>query len=218
MSDQRSAISEQQSDDSRPLTADRASPFRDHRARFDAGRLGMWLFLASLAVLFAATLIGYIVIRFQLDAWPTDLPSLPGALWISTLLLAISSATMHMALLSARRDNQARLRISMAMTTILAISFLAIQSYCWYTWFNALGDHWETSQGYRWALMSFYVLTGIHAVHVIGGVAPMIIVTFRALAGRYSNTFHAGVHYCAMYWHFLGAVWIILFLTLLMGT
>ena len=66
------------------------NPFSDPRLRFEAGKLGMWLFLASLAMLFGATVIGFIVIRLQTDDWPATLPPLPPILWLSTLLLLLS--------------------------------------------------------------------------------------------------------------------------------
>jgi cytochrome c oxidase subunit III len=203
----------------------KASPFRTESARFLAGRFGMALFLVSLAMLFAASLVGYLVIRLYAENWPDDLPPLPRTLWISTLILVVSSYTMQQALNAVRRDETARLKRMMLTTTLLAGVFLVLQAYCWTAWFAQLGELWhppaadEVEQAvHRWALTSFFVLTGLHALHVIGGLAPMILVTARALADRYSAARHHGVHYCMMYWHFLGVVWVILFTTLLIGT
>ncbi|MCZ6542722.1 MAG: cytochrome c oxidase subunit 3, partial [Planctomycetota bacterium] len=67
-------------------------------------------------------------------------------------------------------------------------------------------------------LTGFYVLTGVHALHVIGGLIPLAAVTIRSFRNRYSSTDHAAVRYCAMYWHFLDGVWIVLFATLMLGT
>ena len=66
----------------------------------------------------------------------------------------------------------------------------------------------------RFLLTAFYVLTGMHAVHVIGGLVPLVVITRRAFAGR-DDPQHAGVIYTAMYWHFLDAVWLVLFVTML---
>ena len=195
----------------------RITPFKDDRARFEAGRLGMWLFLASLGMLFAASLIGYLVIRVTTD-WPRDLPMVPPILWISTLLLGASSLTMQSAVNAARRNAAKRLQLTMAVTTLLAALFLVMQSFAWWAWFNEIGERLAVADRYRWALTGFFVMTGIHALHVLGGIWPMLVVTARAFAGRYSAERHHGVHYCAMYWHFLGAVWVVLFITLLFGT
>jgi heme/copper-type cytochrome/quinol oxidase subunit 3 len=60
----------------------------------------------------------------------------------------------------------------------------------------------------------FYVLTGLHALHVIGGLVPLGITTAHARRGAYTASSHAGVDFIAMYWHFLGAVWLVLFVVL----
>lgn len=206
-------------------TAVKPSPFRTESARFFAGRFGMVLFLVSLAVLFAASMIGYVMIRLYADTWPDDLPGLPRTLWLSTLVLAVSSYTMQAALNAIRQNQRIRLTRMMLATTVLGGFFLLLQSICWAAWFAELEELWPASTAgdveagvQRWALTSFYVLTGLHALHVIGGLVPMIVVTARAHRGRYSTERHNGVHYCMMYWHFLGMVWVILFLTLLIGT
>jgi cytochrome c oxidase subunit III len=206
-------------------TISKPSPFRTDSARFFAGRFGMALFLVSLAVLFAASLIGYLVIRLYADNWPDDLPPLPRMLLLSTLVLAVSSWTLQSALNAIRRDERDRLQRMMLATTILGGVFLLLQSYCWVAWFAQLEALWHVTPDddaasgvHRWALTSFFVLTMLHALHVVGGLIPMLIVTARAFAGRYSAQRHHGVHYCMMYWHFLGVVWIVLYLTLLVGT
>jgi cytochrome c oxidase subunit 3 len=60
----------------------------------------------------------------------------------------------------------------------------------------------------------FYVLTGLHAAHVVGGLIPLGIVIYRAGRGRYSRNFHPGVRYVTAYWHFLDVVWCVLFATI----
>ena len=60
----------------------------------------------------------------------------------------------------------------------------------------------------------FYVLTALHAAHVIGGLIPLIVVYIKARRGRYSRNFHPGVRYVTAYWHFLDVVWVLLFLVL----
>lgn len=193
------------------------SPFGSVRDRFIAGRMGMYIFIISLAMLFIASLAGYAVLRLQLD-WPRNLPHLPRILLLSTLVLALSSGSLHAAWMAIRRNLQQRSARWMAVTAALGLVFLVLQAIAWGSWFQAVGSVWPESQTYRWALTSFYVLTGIHALHVVGGVVPMLIVTVNALRGSYSPENYSGIHYCAMYWHFLGVVWIMLYATLLIGT
>ncbi len=193
------------------------SPFTDPQARQSAGMLGIRLFLVSLGMLFGACLIGYLAIRFARTDEPlADLPPLPAILWLSTLLLLLSSGTMQWALASARRDRQGALRAAMVATTLLGFGFLAVQAVCWIEWADPLAESLDETQRI-YVLTSFYVLTGIHAVHVIGGLIPLLVVSRNAFRGRYGAQEHAAVQYCGMYWHFLDAVWVVLFVTLMVG-
>lgn len=192
----------------------RVTPFADPHARFRAGRFGMGVFLVSLAMLFIGGLLGYLVIWLQTQPWPTSIPPLPASLWLSTAILLLSSLTMHLAVRGAREDRQAMLRAGMLLTTYLGIAFLLIQSYAWITWLEPVSRQWSKSNDFRFALAGFFVLTGIHAAHVIGGLVPLIITTRHAFRGLYSSERNAGIHYAAMYWHFLDAVWLVLFATL----
>ncbi len=199
------------------VAAGRSSPFADRGDRTAAGTFGLGLFLASLGILFAVVLIGYLVIRFAPSEQPVEIPPLPGKLWLSTLLLVAGSGTIHAALRAARRDRPRRLRAATAATALLGFGFLGVQTLCWLEWAGALAQSLGEAQR-AFLLSGFYVLTGVHAVHVLGGLVPMTVVAARAFRGRYSSTDHAGVLYCAIYWHFLDAVWLVLFATLLLST
>lgn len=199
------------------LSSMRVTPFDNPAERFRAGRMGMWLLLLALALLFASGLIGFLVMRIQLrKGWP-DLPPLPSALWLSTAVLLVSSGTMQLAQMAAHRGRLVLARLSLVLTLSLGLAFLGIQAVCWIQWFGELTDYWSPEKEFRFALAAFYVLTGMHAAHVIGGLIPMIIVLAR-LRPRVGGTLPgAGVHCCAMYWHFLDAVWLVLFFSLLIG-
>ncbi len=193
------------------------SPFSSPKAEVAAGTLGMRLFLLSLAVLFGASIIGYVSIRVLAINDPLDMPPLPRGLWLSTVLLLVSSVTMQHAVVAARRGRIPAMRAELAVTTALAAAFLAVQAVCWAAWAEpmraAIG---QTEQ--RYLLTAFYVLTGLHALHVLGGLVPLTIITKRAAAGRYTPERHAGIVYTAMYWHFLDGMWLVIFITLLIGT
>lgn len=198
----------------------RVTPFLDHHNRFLAGKFGMALFLVSLGVLFAANLVGFFVIRWQLgerELWPSDLPSLPSALWLSTLILILSSMTMQWSLNSVRAGRSEHLRSGLLLTLLLGIAFLLIQTRSWLTWMVPIAQRWHESDSFRFALTGFYILTGLHALHVLGGLVPMAVVARNAFRDVYSPAFHSGVQYAAMYWHFLGAVWIVLLAAMLLG-
>ncbi|MGE5235262.1 MAG: cytochrome c oxidase subunit 3 [Acidobacteriota bacterium] len=169
--------------------------------------LGMRLLVASLSMLFAASIVGYVVIRSRSAIWPpAGSPPLPGGLWLSTVLLLISSGTMCAATMAARRDAQRQLRVGLLLTTLLGVGFLASQTANW----SALVAR-HLTPGLNLFGFTFFLLTGLHAAHVVGGLVPLSVVTVRAWKGRYSAAFHPGVRYCALYWHFLDVVWVILF-------
>ena len=195
-----------------------SSPFGNREAQFSAGTMGLWFFLASLAVLFASSVLGYWVIRLSAGAEAVrDLPPLPRGLWMSTVVLLASSGTMHWALSSVRNNRLKQLQLGMLATTVLGLAFLALQTRCWVQWAVPLAAAIHQTQS-RYILTGFYVLTGTHGLHVVGGLIPLTVVTLRAARGRYSSSFYPGVRHCVMYWHFLDAVWLVLFATLLLGT
>lgn len=192
---------------------DPATPFNDPKARFQAGLFGMWLFLIALAVLFVSTILGYVYVRVDngSEFIPADAPPLPRLLLVSTAALMASSYTMQRALRAGRAGGRGQGRWMLA-TVGLALGFLLMQAVAWY---QMLEQHLHVSDSlYAW---SFYVLTALHAAHVLGGLPPMLVTTARALRGRYGPGNHRGLAYCALYWHFLDAVWLLLYATLWIG-
>ncbi len=177
----------------------------------DTGTLGMRILLASLSMLFASTITGYAVIRSRAAAWPPPgVPSLPAGLWLSTALLVASSFTMYVALSGIRQGRQKALRTWLMLTFALGVAFLLSQTASWFV----LVAERMTAKTNLYAFM-FYLLTGLHAAHVVGGLIPLGFTVARAWKGSYTATSHAGVDHVSVYWHFLGVVWLILFVVLM---
>jgi cytochrome c oxidase subunit 3 len=140
------------------------------------------------------------------------MPPLPTTLLLSTGLLILSSGTIHIAVVAARQGERS-VGAWMLVTLILVLGFLASQ---WVAWESANRANMAFDRHlYAW---TFYVLTVLHALHVLGGLPPLMLTTVRALRHRYGPERLAGVTYCAMYWHFLDAAWIVLYITLLWGS
>lgn len=170
----------------------------------------MFVFLASLTVLFAPLLVVYALIRSQSASWPPPgLPPLPAALWLSTACLLLLSGVLHAAVSAARVSARARLRGLLTAALLLTLGFLANQTLCWQQLLSDLA-----LQAWRVAGF-FYFFTVIHALHVIGGIGPLVLVFVNALRGRYGARNFTGVRLCAMYWHFLDAVWVVMFCAML---
>ena len=192
----------------------RVTPFDSDAARFDARRMGMWIFLVVLALLFVSTIFGYLFVRVEnastwLDGNP---PPPPTILLYSTVALLLSSWTMHLALRAAERGERAQGKWMLA-TLGLALFVLTLQAFAWV---QLIQENLTISTGlYAWM---FYVFTGLHAVHVIGGLIPLLLTTARARRCEYGPNDFGGVLCTAMYWHFLDGAWIVLYLTLLLGS
>lgn len=190
--------------------------FADSQQRVAAGRLGMWLLLLTLGILFVSGGFAFLVVR--LEASPSapwraaGSPGLPWVLVLSTVVLAASSVTMTRATNALAADDRHGLRMWIDRTLALAVGFLLVQSFAWWQMWRAGAT--VGSSLYAW---TFYVFTALHALHVLGGIVPMAVVANRARRGFYSRLAGAGVGYCAMYWHFLFAVWIALYAMLLIG-
>ena len=93
-------------------------------------------------------------------------------------------------------------------TLVLAVGFLGLQSYAWYTIWPQVAAVAAPGSSY---LKMFYMMTGLHAAHVVGGLVPLVIVTAAAYKGMYGRKKNAGVRFTAIYWHFLDVVWCVIF-------
>lgn len=175
------------------------------------GLMGMLMFVASLTMFFGATLVGWFVTKWRADVWPP--PGVPeGAplgMWVSTAIIIASSATLLWGHLQVRKGNVAALRIGLTATLVLGVAFLIGQTHNWISYLAA--GIWGTPT--LWAYL-YYVLTILHAVHVIGGVVPMAALTRRAWAGQYTAEDHQPVLITSIYWHFLDALWIVMFVVM----
>lgn len=188
----------------RPRDNGDAPPLPNH-GRFR--RMGMWLFLASLTMLFAPFLIAHLLMRADAGQWPpAGLPPWPHALWLSTVLILATSAAMEWAARSLRRHGIAAMRRALVVAALLAVAFLACQTYCW-------GQIFEQSFPFTlWRIAAFaWFFMLVHALHVVGGVASLGLVIRNTFLGRYSRTHCEGVRHCATYWHFIDAVWLVMF-------
>jgi len=175
-----------------------------HSRTEGVGRLGTWLLIASLGMLFGAALVGYLVIRLRAPEWPPPgSPSLPGGVWISTALLAALSAVLILAERSIREGRVGTLSRMLTVSDLLAVAFLASQVGCWMR--MAADDVLPQQNLLVWG---FYTLSFLHAAHVVAGLVPLTLVTVRAHRGLYTADDSEGVHFVAMYWHFLFVTWV----------
>lgn len=172
-------------------------------------RYGMWWFIASLGVLFAATIVGYLAVRLGKPEWAEEeLPPLPSTLWLSTAVLILLSSTLEWGRRRAAAGYSALPMIRLAV--LWALAFLAVQTW---SWFLVLEHELSSDAGNLYAF-AFFMLTVLHALHVLGGIVSLAWVEHRARHGAYSAGRTLGLNEAVIYWHFLFVTWIVLYAVL----
>ncbi len=186
-----------------------------------ASAIGLWLVLAALAMLFIASMWLYILLRLhffgnQLSNAEIHLPYLT---WLSTAVLLAGSFTIHRAVVAIRREKQDLCLKFLYVTCAIAVLFLAVQSPCMATILQqhlALAEQSAAgkSPGQLAPVSAYglvFVLILVHALHVLGGIVALAVVTARTRAGKYDHENFLGVQFVARYWHFLDVVWLAMF-------
>jgi heme/copper-type cytochrome/quinol oxidase subunit 3 len=161
-------------------------------------------------MLFAGLVFSFFIIRVAAPVWPPPLePRLPVEVTaVNTVVLLFSSwAMVGAARARGRGDRRAFVR-GLALTGGLGGLFLAVQGY---EWFRLIGFGLTTGSGIYGA--TFYTLIGAHAAHVVAALAWLGVTLALAARGRFAGPRAAAVTACAMYWHFVVALWPILYVT-----
>jgi cytochrome c oxidase subunit 3 len=167
----------------------------------------MLLFIMSEVMIFGAFFTAYFFIRIVThNPWPARSTVVPEAVaGINTAILLSSSLTIHWALTSIKKGNRFGLKAGMLSTFLLGLTFLTVQvnEYVHLGW----APH-DSAQG-----TVFYSLTGLHGAHVFIGLCALLMVTVRSFRGHYSPEHHQGMEVPGIYWHFVDAMWIIVYTT-----
>jgi cytochrome c oxidase subunit 3 len=166
---------------------------------------GLVLALTGIATLFAVFLATWVFLRRQEPDTARASPLLPPRpLLLSTALILASSVALELA---RRGGRSARARAHWLLASLaLGVSFLVAQGILWRHFLRA--GLFPSSGAYG---ATFFALTGLHAAHVIGGIAWLLRVVLRA---RSERIVPAALGLCALYWHFIGVLWLVLFAAL----
>lgn len=174
-------------------------------------QLGMLVLYCSMTVLFTATLIGFWFTRLTSPHYRAPgLPDLPKGLVLSTVLIAATSLCIWRAQRAIAQNLSEAVKRWLLAAGALASLFLLTQTANWF----AMRPPRDENSLY---IATFFLLTGVHALHVIGGFVPLGFVVYHAVRRHYSSSSHEGLSLCAQYWHFLGAVWLVLVSMLYLG-
>lgn len=170
----------------------------------------LWIAIVSMIMAFAALTSAYVVRMEKGDWLHFDMPQM---FYISTAVILVSSVTMNWTLASARKNDLKNIKLGALLTLILGLAFVFFQFKAW----GVLVEQKVFFAGrYSNASGSFmYALTGLHMAHLVAGLMAVLVVWIKALRERYSSSDLLGIRLCALFWHFLGVLWIYLFLFLL---
>ena len=171
-------------------------------------KLGIWVFLMSEILIFGSLIIAYAYVRLSSSSWPVAAQTHDIILgMVNTIILLTSSLAMVYALYSIRLGNVKGLKIGLLGTFALGISFLVIK----------LGFEWPQYYRNGFTITSglpgstYFVLTGLHALHVAAGLVAVGYLSFRAFRGSFNSANNTVVENSGLYWHFVDIVWMFLF-------
>ena len=172
-------------------------------------KLGIWLFLASEVMLFGALFSSYVLLRLMATEWPfgVDVLNVPLGTFNTAVLIG-SSVTMVMAYASLKMDDFGRFRLWLAATIGLSLVFMIVKGFEYNHEFDIGNFPWTSTY-----LAIYYTMTGLHALHIVGGVIVNGYLLFpgskmwKTNKAQFTNRIEAA----GLYWHFVDLVWIFLF-------
>jgi cytochrome c oxidase subunit 3 len=186
----------------------------------DIALMGMLLFIASEVMFFAALFGVYFNVRATTVPWPPEGTEFIGwqgsglfGLGLSvliTIVLVSSSFTMQWATDRIRKGDRTGMNRGLAVTLALGIFFMCMMLFEYFM--LVTHDDFGINSGVYGSL--FYVMTGFHGAHVLGGIIGIAVVLARGMRGQFSAEHHVAVEAVHYYWHFVDVVWVFLFLTI----
>jgi len=189
-----------------------------------AKKLIMWLMIASVVMLFAGLTSAYIVRRAE-GNWLTF--QLPEMFKISTVIIVVSSISLIVTQLFLNKNRLTLVNVLLGSSFILGVLFLFFQYQSWVEIYNYKvvpgqgdysGKYFGIVFGGQYANPSgsfLYVLSGLHFVHIVGGLIFMGVVLAKSLMKVNTESLKRWLEMCAVFWHFLGALWIYLYVFLI---
>jgi cytochrome c oxidase subunit III len=172
------------------------------RKRLHPHKFTLWLGIGSILMMFAGLTSAVIVKRNQAD-WQGF--TLPGIFWYSTGVLLLTSLTIQMSLRAFRERLMRRYRSLISLTVIGGVLFVMLQI----KGFEAL---WAERLTFKTSVAAsfLYIIFGLHAAHVMGGIVALLILFFRAFSSRSRNYSAVPVEIVSTYWHFVDLLWLYL--------
>lgn len=181
------------------------------RNKIHPHKFALWAAMASITMMFGAFTSAYIV-KQAAGNWLEF--SMPMAFYISTLVIICSSITLHISFKSFKDSSESKYKNFLTLSFILGLFFVFLQYQGWTELYKIGVDLKGNVSG-----SFFYLLSGIHALHVLGGIAALIVAQLHAYTLKFKitdvriNRFDLVLNY----WHFVDFLWLYLFLFLLIS-
>ena len=163
----------------------------------------LWVAIASILMMFAGLTSAFIV-KSNLVGWSNI--AMPTIFWVSTGVILGSSLTLQMALRSFRQREMNQYRLLMGTTFVLGCVFVVLQC----VGFQGLWNQGIKFSGSAGAGQFLYIIFGLHAIHVIGGIIALLVLFIKAFFGKIKLYSSVPVEVVATYWHFVDILWIYL--------
>ena len=174
----------------------------EQKKRMHPHKFTLWVAIGSIVMMFAGLTSAFIVKSNQTNWVPVDIPVV---FWISTAVIIGSSLTVQMALRSFKQRRMQEYRLLIGLTLLLGIAFVVLQ----WMGFQQLWEQNITFKG-GGAGQFLYVIFGLHAIHVLGGVVTLFVMFIKAFVGKTKLYSSVPVEVAATYWHFVDLLWLYL--------
>jgi cytochrome c oxidase subunit 3 len=171
-------------------------------------KFALWLFIASVVMLFASLTSAYIVREAEGNWVYFELPQL---FYVTSAIVILSSITLQLAYAAAKKDNIQKVKLWIVITSVLGVAFLVGQFLAWQDLIvNSVYLVGNPSGSF------LYIITGLHALHVVSAVVFLFVVLGAAFKFKVHSKNLSQMEMCLTYWHFLSVLWLYLFVFLLM--
>ncbi|MBD99131.1 MAG: cytochrome oxidase subunit III [Verrucomicrobia bacterium] len=166
----------------------------------------LWISMISIVMLFAG-LTSAVIVRKGDGNWLNF--DLPIAFTWSTVVIALSSVSMFLAIKFGKKNNFSVVKIMTTTTLLLGILFIQLQ----FVGYDQLvkSKVYFTGAEHNASGAFLYIISALHIAHLVGGIIALLVVVFNAFKERYDSKNLLGLQLCSTYWHFMGAMWIYLF-------
>jgi len=172
-------------------------------------KFAMWLFIVTVVMIFAAFTSAHIVRQADGDWLIYDIPQM---LWVTSGIILLSSVTMQWAYMAAKKDKLEQVKLALSLTMILGIAFIYGQFQAWGQLVDA-GVFFVGNPGGSF----MYVFTGLHVLHLVSGLLYLLYMLIVAFKNKVHSKNMLNMDMSTTFWHFLGGLWIYLFIFLLLN-